>query len=187
MVAVGIIVGSTRPGRVGSGIANWLAEQAATLGYDEIDLIELADVALPFLDEPNDATTGIYTKQHTLDWSARISAIDAFIIVTPEYNRSFPAPLKNALDYLSAEWADKPVAMVGYGRMSSGTRAVAALLPVITSLGMFCVGDIYVPLNRRVGTANGGLAMTEQDVESAGELIRKLHRMAGALSPAGAA
>ena len=103
--------------------------------------------------------------------------------MTAEYNSSFPAPLKNALDYLYDEWDNKPVAMVGYGGTSSGTRAVQALLPVITSLGMICAGAVYVPLRQRL-TANGALEMTDQDARGALELFEKLHRLARSLSPA---
>lgn len=184
MVTVGVIVGSTRPGRVGSLIAGWVADLVRSLPCAEIDLIELADVALPLLDEPEHASTKLYTQQHTREWSARVDSLDAVILVTPEYNFSFPAPLKNALDYLYAEWADKPVAMVGYGGTSSGTRAVQALLPVVTSLGMICAGAVYVPLRQRLNEVDGTLEMTEHDADAALELIQKLHRLARSLSPA---
>lgn len=183
MVTVGVIVGSTRPGRVGSLVAEWVCELAGSLPWGGLDLIDLADVALPFLDEPEHASTKLYTQQHTRDWSARIDALDAFILVTAEYNSSFPAPLKNALDYLYDEWDTKPVAMVGYGGTSSGTRAVQALLPVITSLGMICAGALYVPLRQRL-TADGTLDMTDRDARGALELFEKLHRLARSLSPA---
>ena len=182
MVAVGVIVGSTRPGRVGSHVARWVADLAASAPGVTVDLIELAEVALPFLDEPEHASTRLYTQQHTRDWSARIEALDAFILVTAEYNFSFPAPLKNALDYLSEEWDGKPVALVGYGGTSSGTRAVQALLPVITSLGMLCVGAVYLPLRQRARRADGSLAMTEQDDRGALELIEKVNHLARSLA-----
>ena len=184
MVTVGVIVGSTRPGRVGSLVAGWVVELARSLPCAEIDLIELADVALPFLDEPEHASTKLYTQQHTREWSARIDALDAVILVTPEYNFSFPAPLKNALDYLYDEWANKPVAMVGYGGTSSGTRAVQALLPVVTSLGMICAGAVYVPLRQRLNKVDATLHMTEHDTREALDLIEKLHWLARSLSPA---
>lgn len=182
MITVGVIVGSTRPGRIGSPIARWIAELAGSLPGIEVDLIELAEVALPFLDEPEHASTGIYTQQHTRDWSARIGALDAFILVTPEYNFSFSAPLKNALDYLSEEWNGKAVALVGYGGTSSGTRAVQALLPVITSLGMLCVGTLYIPFRQRLDAASGTLVLTEHDAQGALELARNLQRVARSLS-----
>lgn len=182
MITIGVIVGSTRPGRVGSHIAGWVAELTRSMPSCTVDLIELAEVALPFLDEPEHASTKLYTQQHTRDWSARISTIDAFILVTPEYNFSFPAPLKNALDYLSEEWNDKPVALVGYGGTSSGTRAVQALLPVITSLGMLCVGAVYIPLRQRPRRADGSLSMTDRDARGALEMIGKLHRVTRSLS-----
>ena len=184
LATVGIIVGSTRPGRVGSRVAGWIAERTRSLPDVEIDLIELADVALPLLDEPEHPSKQRYTKQHTREWSARIAALDAFILVTPEYNYSYPAPLKNALDYLSAEWKNKPVALIGYGGTSSGTRAVQALLPVILSLGMICAGAMYVPLRQRLNKVDGTLEMTEQDERAAADLIEKLDWLARSLSPA---
>lgn len=177
MVSVGVIVGSTRPGRVGSQIATWVAERARSVPDVEVDLIDLAAVALPFLDEPEHASTKSYSKAHTRAWSARIDALDAFLLVTAEYNSSFPAPLKNALDYLYDEWNGKPVAMIGYGGTSSGTRAVQALLPVVTSLGMICAGAIYVPLRQRLNR-DGAVEMTQQDARGLQELLAKLYRLA---------
>lgn len=179
MPTVGIIVGSTRPGRVGKEIADWMAGIARRNADVDVDLIDLVDLALPFLDEPNDASTGIYTRQHTRDWSARVQRLDAILLVTPEYNNSFPAPLKNALDFLSAEWNGKPVAMVGYGGTSSGTRAVQALLPVVSSLGMLVTGSMYVPFRQRI--EDGRLAMTQHDELAAMALTDELVRVARAL------
>lgn len=179
MPTLGIIVGSTRPGRVGKQVADWLAAGARRNPDVEVDLIDLADLALPFLDEPHDASTGIYTRQHTRDWSARVQHLDAILLVTPEYNHSFPAPLKNALDYLSVEWSGKPVAMVGYGGTSSGTRAVQALLPVVTSLGMLVTGSMYVPFRQRL--EGGRLVMTPHDESGAMELVNGLLRVTRAL------
>jgi NAD(P)H-dependent FMN reductase len=179
MPTLGIIVGSTRPGRVGKQIADWMAGNARRRAEVKVDLIDLSVLALPFLDEPQDATTGVYTQQHTRDWSDRVRRLDAVVLVTPEYNNSFPAPLKNALDYLSDEWGNKPVAMVGYGGTSSGTRAVQALLPVVTSLGMLVTGAIYVPLRQRL--KEGQISTTPLDEKGAAELLERLLRVAGAL------
>ncbi|NUR59482.1 MAG: NAD(P)H-dependent oxidoreductase [Catenulispora sp.] len=140
MASLGIVIGSTRPGRVGAQIGAWLADLASA----DAELIDLAVQGLPFLDEPEHASTGRYAQQHTRRWSELIASHDAFVLVTPEYNSSFPASLKNALDYLYHEWRGKPVGIVGYGGVSSGGRAVHALLPVIVHLQMIPVDTLLI-------------------------------------------
>jgi NAD(P)H-dependent FMN reductase len=135
-----IVVGSVRPGRVGLPIAEWVKGEAEKTGKFEIDFVDLAELNLPFMDEPNHPRLQKYTKQHTLDWSARVAAAEAFIFVTPEYNYSFSPALKNALDYVSLEWWRKPLGYVSYGGVSGGTRGVAALMTVTTALGLVRVG-----------------------------------------------
>jgi NAD(P)H-dependent FMN reductase len=129
-----IIAASTRPGRRGIAVARWIEQQARQHGGFEVELVDLADVGLPVLDEPNHPRLRRYLHQHTKDWSATVDRADAYVFVTPEYNHSFPAALKNALDYLSAEWADKPAGLVSYGGISAGLRAATALKPVLSAL-----------------------------------------------------
>jgi NAD(P)H-dependent FMN reductase len=133
-----IIVGSVRPGRIGLPIAQWVQREAAT--RFDVDLVDLVELDLPFMDEPNHPAKRQYTKQHTLDWSARVDAADAILLVTPEYNHSYSPALKNALDYLHAEWWRKPVGFVSYGGVSGGTRGVVALEPVTNGLGLVRAG-----------------------------------------------
>ena len=133
-----IIVGSVRPGRIGLSIGEWVKQ--TTEGDWEVDLVDLVELGLPFMDEPNHPSKRQYTKQHTFDWSARVDAADAIILVTPEYNHSFSPALKNALDFLSREWWRKPVGVVSYGGVSGGTRGVVLLEPTITGLGMVRAG-----------------------------------------------
>jgi NAD(P)H-dependent FMN reductase len=135
-----IIVGSVRPGRVGLPIAEWVRVEAEKTGRFEIDLADLKELNLPFMDEPNHPILRQYTQQHTLDWSARVDAAEAFIFVTPEYNYSFSPALKNALDYLNKEWWRKPLGYVSYGGVSGGTRGVADLMTVTAALGLVRVG-----------------------------------------------
>jgi NAD(P)H-dependent FMN reductase len=144
-----VIVGSTRPGRVGRPIADWVVERAAEHGGFEVDLADLAELDLPLFDEPAHPATGQYTHQHTKDWSARVAAADAVVLVMPEYNHSYNAALKNAIDYLNKEWAYKPVGLVSYGGVSGGLRAVQALKPVLTALRMTVVTDaVTIPMVR---------------------------------------
>lgn len=136
-----IIVGSVRPGRVGLPIAQWVRDRAATDGrFEEIDLVDLGELALPFMDEPQHPAKRQYTKPHTIAWSQRVEAADAVILVSPEYNHSYSPALKNALDFLSLEWKHKPVSVVSYGGVSAGSRGVAALEPVLTTIGLVKVG-----------------------------------------------
>nr|PZN37560.1 MAG: NADPH-dependent FMN reductase [Actinomycetota bacterium] len=131
-----IIVGSTRPGRVGLPVAEWFRDRAVAHGGFDVELIDLAEVNLPFMDEPNHPRLRQYVHPHTKEWSATIERGDAYVFVTPEYNHGYNAVLKNALDYLHQEWAYKPAGFVAYGGGSAGTRAVQALKPVVAALRM---------------------------------------------------
>jgi NAD(P)H-dependent FMN reductase len=139
-----IIIASTRPGRVGLPVGTWFEQCAIAHGAFTVQVADLAEIDLPFLDEPNHPSQQKYTKQHTKDWSARIAASDAFVFVMPEYNHSFTAPLKNAIDYLVKEWAFKPVGLVSYGGISGGLRAVQALKPVLSGLRMVPLTEAVV-------------------------------------------
>jgi len=136
-----IIIASTRPGRVGPSVAAWIYERAVTHGGFDVELIDLAEVNLPMFDEPKHPRFGEYVHQHTKDWSATISRGDAFIFVIPEYNYGFNAAIKNAIDYLNAEWRGKAVGFVSYGGVAAGTRAVQMLKQVVTTLKMVPIFD----------------------------------------------
>jgi len=131
-----IILGSVREGRVGAPIAQWVARTAEADGRFDVDFVDLAELALPPMDEPNHPTRRQYTRPHTIAWAERVGAADAFLFCFPEYNHSFAAPIKNAIDYLAVEWARKPVGFVNWGGNSGGTRAQLALRPVVVALGM---------------------------------------------------
>ncbi|PVY97088.1 NADPH-dependent FMN reductase [Actinomycetospora cinnamomea] len=131
-----IIVASTRPGRVGEPIARWFAEYAREHDAFEVEIVDLADVDLPMFAEPEHPRLGRYTLDSTKAFSATVARADAFAIVHPEYNHSYNAALKNALDHLNQEWAGKPVALLGYGGVAAGARATEALLPVLLALRM---------------------------------------------------
>ncbi len=134
-----IIIASMRQGRAGLPVGKWFEATADSHGAFSIDLVDLVELNLPPMTEPNHPRLQQYTQEHTKAWSARVSAADAFVFVTPEYNHTFTAPLKNALDYLSKEWANKPLGFVTYGGVSGGTRAMTALLPVAFALSMRAV------------------------------------------------
>lgn len=134
-----IVVGSVRPGRIGLPIAEWVRARADARGI-EVDFVDLVDLALPWLDEPEHPRLRKYTRPHTIAWSERVDAADAVLLVTPEYNHSFSPALKNAIDFLNREWWRKPVGFVSYGGVSGGTRGVVALAEVVATLGMVRVG-----------------------------------------------
>ena len=131
-----IIVGSVREGRVGLPIAEWVNQVALADGRFDIDFADLKEIALPLMDEPNHPRMQQYTQPHTIEWANRVAAADAFIFVFPEYNHSYSPALKNALDFLATEWKHKPVGLVSYGGVSGGTRGVAALDPVLATVGL---------------------------------------------------
>ncbi|MFE4415233.1 NADPH-dependent FMN reductase [Streptomyces sp. NPDC056821] len=135
MTKIGIILGSTRPGRNGEAVAHWVYEQAAQRTDAEFELVDLADFKLPLLDEVYPPSMGQYDQPHTQDWAQKIASFDGFVIVTPEYNRSVPGALKNAIDFLYAEWTNKAVGFVSYGA-TGGTRAVEHLRLIAGELQM---------------------------------------------------
>lgn len=151
-----VIIASTRPGRAGLPIGQWFAERAKAFGAFEVEVADLAEIALPMMDEPNHPRLRQYTKDHTKAWSARIGAADAVAFVMPEYNHAFTAPLKNAIDYLVMEWAHKPVGLVSYGGISGGLRAVQLLKPVLSGLKL-------VPLTESVTIQQFNRFMTDDD------------------------
>ncbi|MEV7415352.1 NADPH-dependent FMN reductase [Streptomyces sp. NPDC089919] len=132
-----VLSASTRSVSNGRPFAHWVAETATGHGAFAVETVDLRELALPLLDEPEYASTGIYTHQHTRDWSAVAAAADAFVFVMPMYNGGFTAPLKNALDHLYAEWQGKPVGLVSYSAgPTGGAPAAEMLLPVLSRLGM---------------------------------------------------
>ncbi|MFE0588879.1 NADPH-dependent FMN reductase [Micromonospora echinospora] len=135
MTRIGIIIGSTRPGRNGEQVAKWVFDIAARRDDAEFELVDLADYPLPHLDEPIPASLGQYQQEHTKRWAAKIASFDGFVIVTPEYNHSTSGVLKNAIDYLFAEWNNKAVGFVSYGS-AGGARAVEHLRLIAGELKM---------------------------------------------------
>lgn len=133
MIKVAIITGSTRPNRVNRQVADWVYEHARQRTDAEYELVDIADYNLPLLDEPVSPSQGQYSKEHTKKWAATIGSFDAFIFVTPEYNHGPSGALKNALDFLYAEWNNKAAGFVGYGS-AGGTRAVECLRLVMGEL-----------------------------------------------------
>jgi NAD(P)H-dependent FMN reductase len=141
-----IIIGSTRPGRVGEPIAHWFFKIAEEHDEFDIKIIDLKEVELPILDEPNHPARREYTHDHTKRWSESVGSADAFVFVVPEYNHSMNAATKNAIDYLFWEWQQKPVGIVCYGGVSRGLRAAQTLKPIFSGLKMPHCGDVAITL-----------------------------------------
>jgi NAD(P)H-dependent FMN reductase len=138
MVRIAIVIGSTRPVRRTELVGRWVAEAGARhpvarSGEATFDVVDLADHDLPVLDERAAAMWADYRNAHTRRWAATIEKYDGFVFVTPEYNHSFPAALKNAIDYLFAEWNDKAAGFVSHG-VHGGVRAVEQLRLVLAEV-----------------------------------------------------
>lgn len=177
MYTIKVIIASTRPGRKGPAIASWIFEKAKTLNNVNLELLDLAEINLPFMDEPAHPRLRTYQHDHTKKWSATIDAADAFIIVTPEYNFGFSAPLKNAFDYLLQEWQHKPVAIVSYGGIAAGTRSAQMLKQVITALSMMPISEaVNIPFFTKHIDEDGNFISDETLDKSADTMLKELLR-----------
>jgi NAD(P)H-dependent FMN reductase len=177
-----VLVASTRPGRRGIAVAGWIQRLAEQHGGFDVELVDLAEQRLPILDEPHHPRLGQYVHQHTKDWSATVSRADAFLFVTPEYNHSYPGALKNALDYLSAEWADKAAGIVSYGGVSAGLRAATALKPVLAALRLIPVVEaVSIPFFAQFLTDDDEFVPNTELEAGAKAMLDELLRLTGAL------
>jgi NAD(P)H-dependent FMN reductase len=179
---IGIVVGSTRPGRVGHQVAQWVADHGARRGDATVEIVDVADHALPVFDEPGSPLLGEYEHEHTRAWSRRIAAFDGYVFVTPEYNRSVPAALKNAIDYLYREWNDKAAAFVSYGSNVGGARAVEHLRVIAAGLRL---ADVRTEVNLSLATDFEGYARFAPDPRheaALGLLFTELTAWSGALA-----
>ena len=140
---IGIILGSTRPGRVGERVARWVETVARLHAGMDVEWVDLAQWIFPYYRHPTPTRIAerSYTDERERAWAELIGRMDGFIVVTPEYNHGYPAGLKNALDYAYAGWIRKPVAFVSYGGSSGGVRAVQQLRQVVVELQMAPVRD----------------------------------------------
>ena len=184
MPRLSIIIGSTRPGRAGLPIADWFVQRARRHGGFELDVVDLAELNLPMLDEPNHPRLRQYTHQHTKDWSVRVGGSDAFVIVTPEYNHGYSAPVKNAIDYLHHEWHYKPVGFVSYGGVAAGTRAMQQLKQVVTALRMLPLTDaVNIPFHTQFLDDDGRVEANEVMEQAADVMLDELLRVEATLRP----
>ncbi|GLX11605.1 NAD(P)H-dependent oxidoreductase [Microbispora sp. NBRC 16548] len=162
MTRIAIVVGSTRPGRIGRNVADWVHQIASKRTEAEYELVDLADQDLPLYDEALPAAVGQYAQEHTKRWAEVVRRYDGYLVVTPEYNHAPPAALKNAFDLVHAEWNNKAIGFVGYGA-AGGARAVEhlklvavelSIAPVSAQVGLLIPADFpaypeFTPLEHR--------------------------------------
>lgn len=176
-----LLMGSVRAGRRCPHIASWVQQHAAAQGL-ATERIDLKDWLLPPDDEPNIPATGRYTQPHTIAWSEKIAASPGFIFVSPQYNWGYPAPLKNALDHLYAEWHAKPVAFITYGG-HGGTKCADQLRQIAQALELKPTSTapaISIPRDK----IETGTDLTPQELQPfEASLLQALKELASALAP----
>ena len=176
-----IVIASTRPGRVGLPVGEWFLEHARRHGGFTPELVDLAVLDLPLLDEPNHPRLQQYTKDHTRAWSATVAAADAVVFVAAEYNYGYTAALKNAIDYLHHEWRHKPLGFVSYGGVAAGTRAVQQLKQVVQAIGMYATqGSVNIPFVQQF-LVDGAIEANDPMREAASAMLDELVVLDGAL------
>jgi NAD(P)H-dependent FMN reductase len=176
-----VVIASTRPGRIGLPVGEWIVGQAEAHGGFDVDLADLAEIALPFMDEPNHPRLKHYTQPHTWAWSERVDSADAFVFVFPEYNHGLNAPLKNALDFLYQEWAHKPAGLVTYGGIAAGSRSAEMLRLVLLGLRVVPVFDsVYIPFVAQA-LDDGAFQAPESIERAAATMFDEVERYARAL------
>ena len=179
--ALQVVIASTRPGRAGEPIGRWFAGQCRRDERFSVGVTDLAELALPLMDEPNLPRMRQYIHEHTRAWSRTVDAADCFVFVMPEYNHGFCAALKNAIDYLHQEWARKPVGFVSYGGVSGGMRAVQLLKPVLTCLRMLPVTDQVTLANYAQYMRDGRFEPSADAGLACRTMLDELYRTAAAL------
>ncbi len=178
------IIVSTRPGRVGPSIGTWFHSFATQHGKFQAKLIDLADFHLPIYDEPYHPRLHRYEKEHTKKWSASVTAADAYVFVTPEFNYCPPPSFVNALNYLHREWSYKPCGFVSYGGVSGGLRAVQMEKQLVTTLKMMpMVEGVTAPMVTKLLDEQKRFHSNELIDSSAVAMLDELYKWAVALRP----
>lgn len=179
---IAVVIASSRPERVGPAVAQWVMQGTTNRKTATYDLVDLADQNLPNLDEPEPASSGNYTQPHTREWAHKVAGYDAFVFVTPEYNHGIPGQLKNALDFLYAEWNDKVAGIVCYGS-NGGFRAAEQLKLTLNELQVAVVRaqvelSTYDDMERQTE-----LAPRDYQPSKRKAMLTAVERWAGALRP----
>jgi len=179
---VQIIVGSTRSGRVGDQVAEYVKKIMSSSSSFKYEIVDLRDHPLPLFDEPAIPAYKTYTKEHSFKWSEKVSQADAFVFVTPEYNGHIPAVLKNAIDFLYQEWKNKPTVIVSYANRG-GSSAAAGLRAITTRIGMRVAetmpglvsnNDVRDPQTNRIADPDVAFAPAKESIEQATKELTEL-------------
>lgn len=180
MNVIKIIIGSTRPQRFGPQVASWLkklADEEAGAAGDSVrfEVVDLAEVDLPLLDEAMPPMMNQPANEHTRRWASMVKEADGFLFVTPEYNHSTSAALKNAIDYVIYEWAHKPVAFAGYGSLAGGSRAIEHLRTIAGELKLYDLREqVMIPNYWTQLDERGNFSATDEQVDTARTTLRDL-------------
>ncbi len=178
MYNVKIITSTVRPGRKGPLVGKWILEQVQKQGIFTAELLDLGEIDLPLMNEAAHPRMKQYEHEHTKQWSAKIEEADAFIFVTAEYDYSYPASLKNALEYLLHEWAYKPAGVVGYSIGAfGGVRAIQTLKSDLLSLKCVALGEfVPIPNINQFVTDDGAFLPNEQIIGATTLMLGQLQR-----------
>lgn len=175
MVTIKILTGSVRPGRFNIQPANWIYEVAKKRTDIQVELVDLQEINLPFLDESIPPSQFKYSQEHTKQWSKVIDEADGFIFVTPEYNHGMSPVLKNAIDYVWYEWHYKPVSFISYGSLAGGARAVEQLRGVAAEVKMYDLREqILLPVYWEHLDEKGKYPFSEKQEQEANALLDSL-------------
>lgn len=180
---LGVVVASVREKRVGLSIAEWFLGLCQAEGSFEPVLLDLKAINLPMLSEPEHPRLKKYTHAETRAWSAQVEAMDAFAIVTPEYNHGTPPALVNALDALYQEWNYKPAGLVSYGGVSAGLRSAAMTKSILTTLKVVPIVEaVAIPMfTTHLDKESGRFEGSEGLDRSAQTMLKELARWTAAL------
>jgi NAD(P)H-dependent FMN reductase len=173
MIKLGIITGSTRPGRNNEAVARWVYDIARSRGDAQVAFVDIQDYKLPLLDEAVPPSMGQYAHPHTKAWARTVASFDAYVFVTPEYNHAPSAALKNALDYLYTEWNNKAAGFVSYGS-AGGVRAVEHLRLV---MGELMIADVRAQVMLSLFTDFEGFATFKPDPRHVAEVHTMLDQV----------
>lgn len=176
MFKLKVISSSARPGRIGPTLARWISEKAQNHGQFAVELLDLGEVNLPLMNEAALPEEQNYEHELTRWWSAQITEAEAFIFVTAEYNHSYPAPLKNALEYLVNEWEKKPAGIVSYSDGAfAGVRALAHLKADLLEMQVVSIYEsVNVPNINDLISEEGNFAPNELILKSADRMLEQL-------------
>ncbi len=180
-----VILGSIREGRAGEKIAKWFMDAIKTVDSAEFELVDLKDWPLPMFADAQTPSTRTWAHPNPLvqKWLEKVAGADGYIIITPEYNHSYPAALKNVLDYPYKEWNNKVIGFVGYGGFAGGSRAVEHLRQIAAELQMYDVREqVLIPVVWQAFDQAGNLLNAEMHGKNARAVAEKVAKVAGEMS-----